>query len=578
MLSKAKYSEAIIKFNLAISKNPYYKEAYNKLGITYYQNKEYKNAITSFKKAISLDNSYTEAYNNLGLAYEMAEMVDDAIKSYRIAIKQDPTNPEFHYNLASGLYKKGQIFSSIKEYKKTIEIESGFYSAYIKLGDIYWNDKKMKEEAIMFYEDAKAKNPKSHLPHLGLGRLYFQTQELDKAIWEYKKAIQKNKEPIDELRELGNIYIEKKDYKGAKNLYKRLLSLKPEDKVAKYSLGLIYEKMGNFNNALSMYEDGLKIEKENEILQFSKERAISLLNEPTYSDVRKECSFLHLKLAEDYLKKGMISLAIYEYKRAISLNPQDPKIRLSLARIYEKREMFSNTENELIKVIELEPTNIQASDMAERINFKKKKTITYQEKIDEIPKPELRLIFFTISKCPLVYPDSLNYLNYLLETILSYSKKLSLIIPQEFSGDKKKAIEKAKENGADFLLFVEVEENEQMIKTKAILINIENLKEDVIISKGSGNNRLKEVIYYLSQKTEELLPIKAKIFKIEGGDAFINAGSLCGIKEGDIFEVLEKRKSIGKIKIIKASPEISKAIVIPPQTKEILKIKREVRR
>ncbi|MEW6007410.1 MAG: tetratricopeptide repeat protein, partial [bacterium] len=513
LLSKAKYSEAILKFKSAISKNPYYKEAYNKLGLVYCQKKEYKNAITSFKKAISLDSSYTEAYNNLGLAYEMTGRIDDAIKVYQIAIKQDPTNPEFHYNLGSSLYKKGQIFDAIKEYKKTIEIEPSFYSSYIRLGDIYWNDKKMKEEAIMYYEDAKAKNPGSPLPHLGLGRLYFQTKEIQKAIWEYKKAIQKNKEPIDELRELGNIYIEKGDYKGAASLYKRLLSLKPQDKVAKYSLGLIYEKMGSFSDALSMYEDGLKIEKD-EVLQFSKEGLISLLNEPTYSERRKEGSILHLKSGEDYLKKGIIKLAVYEHKRAISLNPLDLKTRFSLARIYEKKEMFSNAEDELVKIIELEPASIEASDMVERINFKKKKSIVYQEKIDEIPEPELRLIFFVISKSPLIYPDSLNYFDNLLKTLLSYSKKLSLIGPQEFTDDKKIAIEKAKEKGADFLLFAEIKEGEKEIKISARLIDMESLKEEEIISFGSGDNRIREAIYYLSERIEELLPIKGKIFKI----------------------------------------------------------------
>ncbi|MEW6481486.1 MAG: hypothetical protein AB1397_00505, partial [bacterium] len=293
---------------------------------------------------------------------------------------------------------------------------------------------------------------------------------------------------------------------------------------------------------------------------------------------RKEGSILHLKSGEDYLKKGMIKLAIYEHKRAISLNPLDLKTRFSLARIYEKRGMFSNAEDELVKIIELEPASIEASDMVERINFKKKKSIVYQEKIDEIPEPELRLLCFIISKSLLIYPDSLNYFDNLLKTLLSYSKKLSLIGLQEFTDDKKAAIEKAKEKGADFLLFAEIKEDEKEIKISARLIDMESLKEEEIISLGSGDNRIKEAIYYLSERIEELLPIKGKIFKIKGGNAFINMGGLSGIKEGDIFNVLERGKTIGKIKVIKADAQISKAIVIPPQTEEILKKGEEVRR
>ncbi len=580
-LSQEKYSEAILALNSSLKKNPYYKEAYNKLGFAYYQKGEYKSAIISFKKAIAQDKSYTEAINNLGLAYEKDGKINNAIKSYKIAIEQEPTNPEFHYNLAGCLYKKGLIFDSIKEYKKTIEIEPSFYLAHIRLGDIYWKDKKMKDEAIMFYEDAKAKNPKSPLPHKSLGRLYFQSKETNKAIWEYKKAISKNKHPINELMELGRIYIEKGDYKEAEKIYKRLEILTPQEKIVKFCLGLIYEKEKMYPSALSSYENALSIEKEDEVSQFSKERIIlELSKEPVHSKKRKDSSLLHFKLSENYLKEGMIPLAIYEHKKAISLNPLDINTRLSLARVYENNEMFSEAEQEITKIIELEPSNIEASDGIERITFKKKKTICFQEKIDDIPNPDVRVSFFGIfSKEPLSNPDSLNYLNYLLTNLFSNHKKLNLLenLTESFY-DKKTSIELAKGQGADFLLFAEVKEENERIKIDAKLINLENLKEENIISQAGGNNRLKEAVYYLSEKVGERLPIRGKIFKIKEDNVFINIGNLSGIKEQEVLGIFENRKIIGKIKVIKVNAGISKAIILPPQTKDVLKIGKEVRR
>lgn len=569
-LSQGKYAEAILAFKRAIKKNPYYKEAYNKLGLTYYQKKEYKNAIASFKKALALDSSYNEANNNLGLAYEADGKIDDAIKSFKRAIKQDPTNPEFHYNLGGALYKKGLIYDALKAYQKAIEIEPSFYLAYIRLGDIYSKDKKMKEKAIIFYEDAKAKNPKSALPHISLGRLYYENKEIDKAIWEYKKAISKEKNSIDALLGLGRLYIEKGNYKDAESIYKRL---DRENALIKYSLGFIYEKQRRYQKALSSYEDALSIKKDDELSQSSKERVLFLLKEPFYSKRRKESSLIAFDEAKDYLKKGMTSLSMNEHKRAIALSPQDVKIRLSLARLYENCEMFSESQDEIAKVIELDPQNVEAADAIERILFKKKKTIVYQEGIDDIPKPALNLSFFGIVSKELLVPGTIDYLNRILVNLLSFSKKLSLSYLLKPIDDKDKAIEYAKEKGADFLLFSELKQG----KISAKLIDLNTLKEEDIIVM-IDKNRLKEAIYYLSLKIEDRLPIVGKIFKIKEKEGFINIGRLAGIKEGDVLNLLENEKIIGRIKVIKVDPDVSCGIVLPPQDPKILKIDQEVRK
>lgn len=572
-LLKGKYPEAILAFNAALKKNPYYKEAYNKLGIAYYQKKEYKNAISSFKKALALDSSYNEVNNNLGLAYEKDGKIDNAIKSFKNAIRKDPTNPEYRYNLAGCLYKKRLIFDAIKEYERVIKIEPSFYLAYIKLGDIYWKEKKLKDRAIMFYEDAKAKNPKSSLPHISLGRLYFENKEIDKAIWEYKKAISKDKNSRIALMELGRLYIEKKDYKEAEKIYKRLDFLDIDNPLIKYTLGFIYEKQMMYEEALSSYENALSISKNDELSQFSKERVLFLLKEPIFSERRKKAFSLAFEESEYYLKKGMMPLSIYQHKRAISLDPQDVKIRLSLARLYENNEMFSLALNEIAKVVELEPQNIEASNAIERISFKRKKTLGYQEGINEIPPPPLKLAFFGIFSKELCPPSYLDYLNGLLASLLSYSKKISLY--QDLSSsldDKDKAISHAREKGADFLVLGELKQKRIDVK----LIELLSLKEEDIVAEITKDNKLKEIIYYLFERINDRLPIKGKIFKIKEGNAFINLGSLSGIKEQDVLNLLEDRKVVAKMKVIKVDSEMCSAIVLPPQSDKILEIGKEV--
>src|SRR5580693_6967538 len=83
-----------------------------------------------------------------------------------------------------------------------------------------------------------------------------------------------------------------------------------------------------------------------------------------YHDVVQVRSNLGAALAAE----GQYQEAIVEYKRALSLAP-NPQIRLNLARAYYKAAQFSSAIEQLDKVIEAAPTDLQAVQLLADCNL-----------------------------------------------------------------------------------------------------------------------------------------------------------------------------------------------------------------
>jgi len=87
-------NEAIIQFQLAISKKPEFTEAYNELAVTYGLQKKYDEAIKNIKRAIEHNSNNATAYYNLGTYYENKNMNREAAGAYRKFLSLHPYDPQ----------------------------------------------------------------------------------------------------------------------------------------------------------------------------------------------------------------------------------------------------------------------------------------------------------------------------------------------------------------------------------------------------------------------------------------------------------------------------------------------------
>lgn len=585
-LDTHQYSKAIIEYKKAIKLNPYYKEAYLNLGKAYQSKGLFKEAISQYKKAIELDRKYVDAYINLGICYEKQNLLASAKINIEKAIELDMVNAKAHFNLANVLHKQHKIKESIEEYIQTTKFDSTYFQAYIKLGDIYFSDLNDDKKAFFYYNIAKKTSPKNELSYLKLGELYFKKKSFNNAIAQYREAVKLNPRNSTGLIQFGWLYLTIADYKNALSVSQKLVNLLPDNSIAHYTLGLTYEKLGRFEEALNEFETTLSLNPEDEMALFHQERIILELNRANVSSLwRQKSSQKHLLNAENYLKEGLLTLSTYEFKRSISLDPQNPNTRLALAKLYELLGRKQLAIEELKKVVELSPETIEPKDRLERLYFEDETSWVHKEKItkEQIPASEINLIICGYSPNFIHYGVDEAAIRMLL-SLLNQFPHITLVDKVFLLDDEKDVIEVGQRLKSELALWIKVNENKEMIEIDAELLDLKTLKK-ILMARipVRGKDKLIKALSFAAEKVIKSVPRQGVIMKIVDDDVIINIGEIHGIKPEQILEVWKREgeldpltqkirpsKLIGKIKILAVEPNISKARIITPRTSKFI--------
>jgi tetratricopeptide (TPR) repeat protein len=144
-----RYKDARKNFTRAVKADHNHSDAYNNLGVVYYEQRDYGRAIKSYEKAVSL-NSWASYYSNLGAAYFAKKEFEKAAYNYSKALELDPDifertsragvqaqlpSPEdrarYDYVLAKLYAQMGIADRSLRYLKKAME------DGYKDIGNVY---------------------------------------------------------------------------------------------------------------------------------------------------------------------------------------------------------------------------------------------------------------------------------------------------------------------------------------------------------------------------------------------------------------------------------------------------------
>ena len=80
---KNQIDEALSNLIKIVDIDPSHSNAFNNIGIIYYQKKEYDKAISNYEKAIEINPNHKEALNNLGIVLKDNNQIDAAIEMFQ---------------------------------------------------------------------------------------------------------------------------------------------------------------------------------------------------------------------------------------------------------------------------------------------------------------------------------------------------------------------------------------------------------------------------------------------------------------------------------------------------------------
>ncbi len=138
---------------------------------------------------------------------------------------------------------------------------------------------------------------------------------------------------------LANIFHLKGEIGKAIKAFNKVLELEPAHTDAAISLSVLYNDIGR-------YEEGDKVFKK------ASERVKRGESEGGVHDlhINKMFALKHFEIAELYMTYNRFDEALFEYNKAVGLNPEDLSIRIKVAKVYAKKGFVAKAFDELQRI------------------------------------------------------------------------------------------------------------------------------------------------------------------------------------------------------------------------------------
>lgn len=201
-LAEGNYTRALIDLTEAEKITPDDPVLLNYLGQVYFFKKRFELAESKYLRAIELRPNYSEARNNLGATYMEMQRWDSAIRQLTLV-----------YN---------DLF-----YQNHDAAAMNLALAYFGKGD--------NETALSLLRPVIARNPRSPVARMNLGRVYFADDKTILAIDEFKKSIELSRDFEKAHFYLALAYLKIKDFDAAKKEFREIIRINPDGELGQLS-------------------------------------------------------------------------------------------------------------------------------------------------------------------------------------------------------------------------------------------------------------------------------------------------------------------------------------------------------
>ncbi len=382
---RSQFREAIVNFREAIALAPRETLAYFRLAVLYTQLQRFHDAQQTLKELVRVHPAYADAYLLLGRVAQ--EQGDHAIaeKHLRHYLRLRPGDAEGLWRLATSLAAEEKYQEAEPLLLQALKKNPNLGNAHYNLGVLY--SRRGKDlQARSHLEAATRLLPGNAQAHYELGTVLVRLQDLTGAEPNFRKALDLVPNYIEALYALGTLLrqtgraeeaariladydrlssaalknrerdrrtsayfwevkdlLERDQLEEAETKLQEILELEPQSDLAYYRLGQIFYLRHEYERALETVRVALgqkefepayymlealcleRLEREKEAAT-AYERLVSLVDYPD----------AYLALGRLELRRGNVSKAVAELRRAVALESRNPELHMALAEALEK--------------------------------------------------------------------------------------------------------------------------------------------------------------------------------------------------------------------------------------------------
>ncbi|RYX80526.1 tetratricopeptide repeat protein [bacterium] len=356
----------------------------NNIGFAHWNKGELPEAKTAFEGALELDKGYTDARYNLAFALLSNSDFKDALPHLKLLATATPNDATVQDGMGDALNRTGNAGAALGAYKratilapKNVDYSWKFALALIKAN--------RPADATTQLRQVLQIDPTNAPALLQIGDLHLKSGRFGDAATVLKRYVQLKSEDFTGRFNLGVAYDYTPKFDEALEQYAIAEKLRPTDAATKNNIGRIYFKRGKFEDAIAKFNEALKIDP-----NFPDARtnlAIVLAAQEKWEDSNAQWQTLalnaenslrgaqtvqlrtlyssraataHSGLANNFLAQKEYQKAIDEYRRLLTVAPNDLEARSGLGRALYSNKDYAGAATAYKAIITAAPKNADA--------------------------------------------------------------------------------------------------------------------------------------------------------------------------------------------------------------------------
>lgn len=298
-------------------------QAYNDMGIIYYDQENYDRALDFYNKAFEIRKRQNDVkgmgalYNKIGILYQKRGNFDKALENQQKALTlYEQINNDFgiSYSLNNiGIIHQnmGNYDEALKYQERSIVIKeklgdmAGMAGSFVNAGNI-WLIKKDYKKTEEYYGKAeqitRKMNDREYLSNVlnNYGSYFLKTNQLEKALqyvkesFSIRQSLQDNKGMVSCMANMGEIFTRRQQYDSAESILKKAVSIADSSAASKPELPKLYKQFSSLYEAKGDLPKALLMQ-----------RKYSELNDSLYTDDLRE-NFATLQTKFETTKKEQV--------------------------------------------------------------------------------------------------------------------------------------------------------------------------------------------------------------------------------------------------------------------------------
>ena len=571
------------------AENPAFTDAWYKLAECSYKLGEFDLALNYLENAEKYEKNNQKIQNLKGMVYVSLGRIDDGRAIFNSILKKYPNDIDAHFGLAEIELYEGRFSGAQNQYMEALKRQNTNRKALLSLALVNAERGNTQDSENYLRQALSYYSGESEVHYLA-SIIYAMKGDYITAEKQARIAVEVNSNYDKAYDMLSTVLYKQARYKDVIDISDYLISRNRKNTNAWFIKGVSQTKLGNIAGAIETWTAGLSINPQDEIMRSALENEVR--NTLSLEDSHRSLyARYHVENAKQYASRYDGSGAVYEYQRALLLDPMNYEARAAYAEILEINGMHELYLEQLKFIKEHNSEQIAAAggkklltelnDKIEAYNYLLTDTLGKNWNVEPFYLDKTRwniAVFYEDTNSTFIHADTNRLVANAAADIFSGVAITSVktqVTPVSGYGE---AFKNSRAGGFDYFIILSLSEGENDMTLSSTMYSGRTGLE---ISKNSfyctGNNRFSTVLRRFRNSVLEKLTVRGKILARNGKTILVDLGKSENIVKDAQLKIIKKGQIrtadsgvglyyrdadvLGSITITTAGEEISEATI-----------------